>query len=517
MWLMDGWDTLKERVEGYLPAGSLRARFARGAFWSTVGVLIAQCLGFVASVVVVRFLGRVTYGEFGMIRNTVGMFGVLAGLSLGMTATKYVAEFRQDDPRRAGRIIGLSSLVALASGGATAVVMYFLAPFLARTINAPHLVVELRIGAVLLLAEAMVGAQIGALAGLEAFRDIAKVNLYRGLLNFPVMIVTVYLWGLRGAVIALSAVAVCAWGLSFLALRRCTRSAGLVVRYRHVLEELPVLWKFALPASLCGMMYMPAVWGASALLSRQPDGYAQLGIFTAAGNLRSIVVLVGLPLGSVLLPILSSREGQRSHLFQKVNVLVTWMLGILVAVPVICFPEVIGTIFGREIKGETFSITLVLVILSTAIMTYKQGLARAIAAKSLMWWGFLSNAVWAVLLLGAMVVGRHYGSVGMAVAYVLAYGLNTLVFVPFYLRRGVVPKELMWSPYVLMVWLVLIGAVVANLFEPGWVVRAFMAVVLLGVIAYAARGMLRVRGVSPPTKDVPPGAVTDTPQWGEGV
>jgi len=36
-------------------------------------------------------LGTVGFGELGVIQSTVGMFGVFAGLGLGMTATKYVA------------------------------------------------------------------------------------------------------------------------------------------------------------------------------------------------------------------------------------------------------------------------------------------------------------------------------------------------------------------------------------------------------------------------------------------
>ena len=52
-----------------------------------------------------------------MIQSTVGMFGVFAGFGLGLTATKHVAEFRQSDPDRAGRIIGLSGLFAIGPGG----------------------------------------------------------------------------------------------------------------------------------------------------------------------------------------------------------------------------------------------------------------------------------------------------------------------------------------------------------------------------------------------------------------
>src|ERR1022692_3038167 len=48
-----------------------------------------------------------------MIQSTVGMLGIFAGLGLGITATKYVAELRSHDPERAGRIIALGCGVAV--------------------------------------------------------------------------------------------------------------------------------------------------------------------------------------------------------------------------------------------------------------------------------------------------------------------------------------------------------------------------------------------------------------------
>ena len=64
-----------------------------------------------------------------------------------MTATKYIAEYRQTDPERAGRIIGLSGLVAMATGDLMALGLLVFAPWIAEhTINAPHLTGVLRIG-----------------------------------------------------------------------------------------------------------------------------------------------------------------------------------------------------------------------------------------------------------------------------------------------------------------------------------------------------------------------------------
>ena len=54
-------------------------RLAKGVFWSMAGAVISRGLMLVASVLVARMLGKVGFGELGMIRSSVGMFGVFAG------------------------------------------------------------------------------------------------------------------------------------------------------------------------------------------------------------------------------------------------------------------------------------------------------------------------------------------------------------------------------------------------------------------------------------------------------
>ena len=128
-----------ERIEN----SAVGLRLARGIFWSVSGTVISRGLMLVAMVLVARMLGKTAYGEFGMLQSTfLGMFGVFAGFGLGLTATKHVAEYCRSDPERAGRIITLSGLFAVVTGGLMAVGLLIWAPWLAaHTINAPHLAV----------------------------------------------------------------------------------------------------------------------------------------------------------------------------------------------------------------------------------------------------------------------------------------------------------------------------------------------------------------------------------------
>ena len=162
--------SIQKRLQGILPVNSLRERFARGVFWAMAGTATAQALNLLSSILVARLLGKAVFGGLGMILSTVGMFGTLAGLGLGLTGTKYIAEFRASDPERAGRIIGMAGVTAFISGILISGILFGIAPYLAaRTLSAPALGLELRISCGMLLFSAMNGNQIGALAGFEAF------------------------------------------------------------------------------------------------------------------------------------------------------------------------------------------------------------------------------------------------------------------------------------------------------------------------------------------------------------
>src|SRR5262245_20650021 len=78
--------------------GSTSSRLARGAFWNFIGTIAGRALTLPTAVILARLMGREGYGELAIIFASIEFFGAFAGFSLGMTATKHVAEFRTRDP-----------------------------------------------------------------------------------------------------------------------------------------------------------------------------------------------------------------------------------------------------------------------------------------------------------------------------------------------------------------------------------------------------------------------------------
>ena len=417
------------------------ARLAYGTFWAFLGALISRGLLLCATILSARILGKTEFGELGVVQSTIGMFGVFAGFGLGLTATKYVAEHRQRNPERAGRIIGISSMFAVFTGGIMAGILFIFAPWLAEnTLNAPHLAGALRISAIMLFLSAINGMQTGTLSGLEAFKTIAIVNLVSGLLSFPILIAGAYLGGVTGAVWAMAANLAIGWLLNHLAMRREAGRFGISLSWRDCGSELPVLWKFSLPATLASSLVGPVNWICITILVSSPRGYEEMGIYNAANQWYMMILFLPSVLGNVVLPMLTDQiardeiDGSNTTLFLSIraNLLVTFPL-VLAA----C----LASPFIMSLYGDGFASgwpTLVVVLITAGILVLQVPVGQIIAASGKMWLGFTMNMGWAaIFVIGALLLAPQ-GSLGLATARCIAYvfhGLWTFGFVFLWLKR----------------------------------------------------------------------------------
>lgn len=420
----------------------LAARVARGASWSVIGTGISRGLGLLSSILIARLLGRDVFGELGTIQSTVGMFGTFAGFGMGLTATKYVAEFRVPTPAKTGRIIALSSLVAWCSGVVLALLLYGLAPWLAaHTLAAPQLARSLRISAPLLLLGAVNGAQVGALAGFEAFRRLAKINLLGGLAAFPCLLAGAWWLGLDGAILGLVASQAWLCWLTHKGLCEEAALAGVPQGYGGALKEVQIVWQFTVPALFSSILLGPVNWTCNTLLVNQPGGYGQMGIFNAANQwFNALLFLPGI-LGEAALPVLSERlrngDGAKSaavlSLYIKLNLIVVAPLvlgGALVS-------PYIMALYGAGFAGAWP--TLVVVLATAGILAALTPVAQIIAASGRMWMGSLMNLGWAVCFVSLTWLFVDAGALGLATARLSAYILHSLWtfgFVALLLRRA---------------------------------------------------------------------------------
>jgi O-antigen/teichoic acid export membrane protein len=354
----------------------------------------------------------------------------IAQVATGVTATKYVAEFRDVDKGRAGHVLGLCSLVSLFGGAAMALLVVAAAPWLAsHVLKAPHLAAETAIGAGFLWFTAITGYQQGALAGLESYRRLAQVSVIHGIAHVTVIAMSAYLWGVTGTVVALVCSAALRWLLFNAVLRTEARRIGIEICYRNAVRERLIVQRFAVPAAIAGFSSLPAVWLANTFLVQQPSGYAQMGLFGAANSLKNLVLFLPALTNNVGQALLNNQKGwgdQRRYIkVFWVNTTVTAVLLIIVAGGVALGGQHLLRLYG---PGFVEGYPILAVLLLAAVL---DGMATAtyqvVQSQERMWLSLFGIAVPRdVTLLAAAYVLTIHGGFGLGAAFAISSAVGLL-------------------------------------------------------------------------------------------
>ncbi len=410
-------------------ASSIGTRLVRGLSWSMGGSVASRLAAMAAAVIAARVLGKLSYGKLGIIQSTVALFGTLAGFGLGTTAAKYVAEFRTQDPAKAGRIIAMCSAVSWITSCLLAGTLYVLAPWLClHSLAAPELTGPLRISSALLLFTAVNGAQLGALSGFESFKKVAVTNTVSAILTLVLVTAGAGFFGLAGTLWGMAAAQAGGCALNYFFLRAEAARFQTPVNYLEARREVSILWNFAVPAVLGSLVLVPANWVTGTVLVQRPNGYEQMGAYNASNQWFNALMWLPYMLGNVLLPIMSDSIAANSSGRKQTSRLLKLSIAINAGatLPLVLLGSALSMLIMR-LYGPSFARdwpTLVVALATAAVLAVQIPVAELIAASGRMWIGLLMNAGWALAFLVATWLLLDWGAFGLACARLAAYLLH---------------------------------------------------------------------------------------------
>ncbi len=406
------------------------AHLVRAATWSLLANASLHGAGVLGTVIAARQLGPEAFGKFGIINSTVGLASTVGALGVGIAATKYVAEYWRIDPARTRRLHDLTMLVSFVSGLIGSAALYFFAaPVATRALHAPALVPELRLAAPLVLASVLGGAQVGILAGLERFRTLAKVNVVRGVITVPLTAALTAAWGLKGAILSLTAGALGGLAATTLALHHSAPAGFLRPDYVGCWREWRMLTRFSLPSLLSTISFTPVQWAMAAWLVSAPNGFLQMGIYSAGNQIRTLVTYVPSALGQPALAMLSresSADGCRFRLLYRHVMLLGLGLSVLAGIPVLAGSSWILAVYHPALKGHSAVVSLL--ILSGIVQV--PGWIATVAASSAgrAWTCLYLQGLWAAATLApGWWLTPRLGALGLAWSLMIGYSIHTAV------------------------------------------------------------------------------------------
>ncbi len=413
-------------------ASPLGGRLARGAFWSLAGTAIARVFSTVSWVIVGRLLGKEGFGELGMIQNTVGMFGTIAAFGMGMATTKYVAEFRHNDPARAGRFVALASVTNWITSGLLALVLVISAPWLAETtLKAPELTNPLRLSALMLFFSGIAGASTGALGGLEAYKVMARVNLIVGIVSFPLMVLGALWWGVNGAICGLIASTALNTFLFWWVFRAEATQAGIRVIYRGCWAEAKMFWDFNLPGMLNTLFSSLVLWAVGAILVRNAQGFGDLGLYNAVQRIRLIpenfTAMLLTPILPVLIDTFTRRDMKGYGKSLSLSFLVSGVVIVPIALMQLSVPFLTTIPYGEQFRSADHGV-VIWVMLGTIAYSLSWPMGNILISMGRIWFACAIGVFSGVVNIGfAAWLIPTYGSTGLAIA---AFAGFIAAFVP---------------------------------------------------------------------------------------
>lgn len=423
-------------LENKIERTSLEFRFLRNVFWTLSSSIISRVLTLVSLLVTARILGQEDYGALGMIRSTTLTFASFAGLGLGLTATKFVAEYRNMHREKAQKIISLTYTFALVSGLFFCILFLFASDVIsADLMNRAELSPEVKISSLILLFSTLIGAQTGIASGLESFKSIALTNLIAGIISLPLMILATYMYEIKGAVIGFCINQVLVFTILHFKVAKLLKQnlIPLSLSLGHLVNEFGTLWKFTIPAFLATLIPVFVLWLTNTWLIQLPNGYESLAVIDIANQWKEVVMYLPAILGTSILPILSSYSGNGNNdaksygKVMKIYFLVMTGITLTIILPVVIFSSKLLKLYGFH---PTMDDELVLILYSTSsiFLIIASGIGQVLISQSRMWQGLVLNSLWGTvyLTLAHYFLRSDYGALGIAWAFFISYGVYAI-------------------------------------------------------------------------------------------
>lgn len=417
----------------------ISGRLFHSASWALVGAIGGRGITMLTYIVVARLLTQEAYGEFGILRSTINMFTVFAGMGLGATASKYISQYRNVNPTKAGDIYILSNILIFFISLIFTLILFFSSSYIAEySLHAPYLSDEIKVGAIVLFFVTVNSVQNGALAGFEDFKSISINTVISSCVQAVFLIIGCYWSGIYGALIGWGIGCFSCYILNRRSIHLQLKKYKLSFKIRRLRkEELAILWKFSFPSLLASAMVGPVLWWTKTFLVSR-SGYNEIAVYDVAEQWYTIVLFVPATLAQIILPMLSNalEEGSRREYLNlvKTNLAINVSVSLLLSLFMILVGPYIMGFYGKGfVDIRTMSIMMMATVASSACNVVGQ----VIASRDKMWYGFAFNMLWAVIfiLLTVFCVGSlGMEASGLALAFLLSYVVHFILQI-VYLSR----------------------------------------------------------------------------------
>ncbi len=409
-------------VANYFPS-KFAQRLLGGFAWNSFGAVTSRGTLLLANIIVARIVGVTSFGEFLIVTSTVLSVCVLVDLGLGLTATKFISEYRESNPGKIGNLLVFLLSLTMLSGLSVGFGLFFYAGEVASYLEAPKLEEFIKIISFQPIFLAAVSLGSGLIIGLEQFKKLAVINLIMGGLNLGGVIAGALLFGIEGVLWANLGLSIVNLAIVMYVLAGCLVSLPLSIKPNLMLGDFKKLFNFSFPSLMIGLTYGPPIWFCNALLVTTENGFEQMAILGAAMQWYAIATFLPGSLALVILPVSSNLAVTSSNQAFRDLIIKACGSSLLVTAPIVvlialCSPFIMG-LYGPGFSDGAK--VLIILMCSGIFVSIQTIVGNTLSAKGKIWGQLVMNVSWALIFVAVakMWVSSH-GATGVVAARTIA-------------------------------------------------------------------------------------------------
>jgi len=369
--------------------------------WLTLVSGVERVAAVLQTVLVARALGITDYGVYGLIFGTIGLAASIAGLQMGLTATVFVARYRDTDKGKAAYVISFVNRFGIATALCFLLcTLPFASPIAVWLIGPNGSVPAITAGCLLAAFSVISGVQDGVIQGFEDFRSVALTRLATTIITLA----CIYPAGAEFGLLGVMAVVLLGLVVKYLLL---TSKLGQHARHYQLpakgegLRGRDLMWGFSFPSMLVSLLVGAVGWSGTFILSRQANGFDALAVVNTGLQWRGPIFLLTTAISSVAIPAISRHFQAENHsairgLHQKV-LLFNGGFALLASVAMVVLSPLILLLYGPGFADGAFVFSLV--VASAIPQVIANVYLQHLVAKGQMWLQFFLH-LWLVVPLG---------------------------------------------------------------------------------------------------------------------
>jgi O-antigen/teichoic acid export membrane protein len=213
------------------------------------------------------------------------------------------------------------------------------------------------------------------------------------------------------------------------AMRHECHRAGIEIARRDVASEISVLWSFALPSVLLGIVVQPFEWLARVILSHQTNGYAELGSLIAAYSWGQAVLILPNQISAPTLPVLanlwSTGDRKRLHHTMAIAFAATAATSVGICAILVALRGNLMGLYGKPFLSAAPVLTLIASAYAVAGPTL--AFRALLVASGKVWLLLLSACVWGGVFIFFSIVWAADKALGIGSAYLVAFAVHFVI------------------------------------------------------------------------------------------